>query len=66
MRDWSPPVLGLTDTLVVWRDGSIICGGILGRIDPAELAAERAELERKEELRAQPNVILLEDWRQSG
>lgn len=63
MSKWSPPILGLSDTQVVWRDGTIVCGGILGRVDPEELARERAERERKEELRQQPNVVLLDDWR---
>lgn len=64
MREWTPPILGFTDTQVVWRDGTVVCGGgILGRLDPAVLAQERAELARKEELRAQPNVVLLEDFK---
>ena len=57
------PVLGLTDTAVVWRDGTVVCGGILGRVDPEVLAQERAEAARKEMLRSQPNVYLLEDFR---
>jgi hypothetical protein len=51
---------------VEWKDGTTVCGGILGSaFDPAALAREAAEQARKYELRQQPNVVLLEDWRQN-
>jgi hypothetical protein len=69
MAEWSPPpILGFTNyaadlARVVWKDGSAVCGGILGRLDPEVLAQEAAERARKEELRQQPNVVLLEDYK---
>jgi hypothetical protein len=65
----SPPMLGfdaVADLVrVEWKDGTTVCGGILGRaFDPAALAREAAKRARKEELRQQTNVVLLEDWRQ--
>lgn len=68
MAEWSPPILGFAGSAadiarVVWRDGTAICGGILG--NSAELAATLAALARKDELRRQPNVVLLEDFREA-
>ena len=69
MSDFILPVLGLGDeqsspTTVIWRDGTVICRGILGgAFDPETLAAEQAEQDRKEELRSHENIVLLEDWR---
>lgn len=65
MREW-PPILGFRNyaadiTQVVWKDGTAVCGGILGTSE--QLAAALAEQARKEELRAQPNVVLLSDYK---
>ena len=75
MGEWSPPILGFTNcaadiTRVVWKDNTTVCGGILGdstqlAATMADLAREKAERERKDELRRQPNVVLLEDWRRT-
>ena len=65
----SPPMLGFDAAnlaRIQWRDGTTVCGGILGHaFDPAALAREATERARKEELRQQTNVVLLEDWRQN-
>jgi hypothetical protein len=71
MSQFALPILGFDDggptypSLVIWKDGTVICGGILGDMSPETLAREKAEWERKAELRQQTNVILLEDWRQN-
>lgn len=69
MSEWRPPILGFSNSAgdierVVWRDGTAVCGGILGDLSFEALARMRAEEARKDELRNQPNVVLLEDWRQ--
>jgi hypothetical protein len=62
MADFVLPVLGLGDeqsspVTVVWKDGTVLCRGILGSsFDPVEHA-------RKEELRSHDNVALLEDYK---
>jgi hypothetical protein len=66
----SPPMLGFDAVAnlvrVEWKDGTTVCGGILGHaFDPAALARQAAEQARKEELRQQPNVVLLEDYLES-
>jgi hypothetical protein len=68
MPEFSLPVLGFSDwspnpSCVQWKNGTVICRGILGAFDPETLAAERAEQERKEELRSHDNIVLLEDYR---
>jgi hypothetical protein len=70
MADFVLPVLGLGDeqmspVTVTWRDGTVICRGILGDMSSETLARQRAEQLRQEELRQQTNVVLLEDWRQN-
>jgi hypothetical protein len=51
-------------TRVEWKDGSTVCGGILGHaFDPEALAREAADRAHKDYLRAQANVILLEDYK---
>lgn len=66
MLNWNPPMLGFTacaaNTVnVVWRDGTAV--GILGNLSAESLARDKAEQERKDELRQQANVILLDDFR---
>jgi hypothetical protein len=49
---------------VEWKDGTTVCGGILGgAFDPEALAREAADRAHKDYLRAQPNVVLIEDWK---
>jgi hypothetical protein len=49
---------------VEWKDGTTVCGGILGHaFDPEALAREAADRAHKEFMRQQPNVILLEDYK---
>ena len=64
MPNW-PPILGFSNcpTEVRWRDGTAIAGGILGDMSMEALARMKAEQERNEELRQQPNVVLLDDFR---
>jgi hypothetical protein len=65
LLNFSLPVLGFSDrppedsVRVEWRDGTVVYCGILGKFDADTIAAEA----RKEELRQQPNVILIEDHR---
>lgn len=55
-----------SEITAIRRDGTFVCGGILGAaFDPEVKAHLEAERAPKEELRNQPNVVLLEDWRQS-
>jgi hypothetical protein len=67
---YRPPILGFDDwranpsVHVQWKDGTPVASvGILGKFDSETIATEKAERERKEELRQQTNVVLLEDWR---
>jgi hypothetical protein len=56
--NWEPPMR------VRWADGTkLTYCGILGDMRPETLAREKAEQSRKEALRQQRNVFLLEDWR---
>ena len=56
--DWSPSVH------VQWRDRTPVATlGILGDMSLETLAREQTERARKEALRRQSNVFLLEDWR---
>lgn len=70
MNDISLPVLGLTwngdssaDPRVIWKDGTVVCGGILGAaFDPETKLRHEAAEAHKQELRDQ-NVVVLEDYR---
>jgi hypothetical protein len=68
MREFPLPVLGLenspTSFAVIWKDGTP-CGVLSAVSDPEIKARVDAEQARNEALRKQPNVVLLEDWRQS-
>jgi hypothetical protein len=69
MPEFGLPVLGFSDwspnpSCVQWKNGTVICRGILGgAFDPETLAAEQAERDRKDALRNHDNVVLLDDYR---
>ncbi len=64
---YRPPMMGIDD----WAPGPSVdvpvegryasrSGRLLGRVET--IAREKAERERREELRSHDNVVLLEDW----
>ncbi len=67
---YRPPILGFdewrTNPLahVQWKDGTPVTTlGLLGDMSVETLARRKAEQVRKQELRQQTNIVLLEDWR---
>ena len=74
MPEFSLPILGFDDgptdpSLVVWKDGTVVCRGILGELDAewlkdyqGRLQAERDYQQKLQELRDR-DVVVLEDWR---
>jgi hypothetical protein len=68
MSEFILPVLGLgaedrRPHTITWLDGTVVCRGILGDFSPETVAREKAEQDRKDELRSNENVVLLDDWR---
>jgi hypothetical protein len=67
MSDFILPVLGLgaedrRPHTITWRDGTVVCRGILGDFNCETLEREKAEQAHKQEL-PDSGVVLLEDFR---
>jgi len=60
------PVLGFSDyrptDCAVWKDGTVVFRGILGKFDAETIARDNAERDYKQKLRDR-DVAVLEDWR---
>jgi hypothetical protein len=60
------PPLGVKETCVLRNWPGFVCTRNGAAFDPEALARLEAERARKEDLKSQPNVVLLEDWRQNS
>lgn len=56
------PEIDAEPLIVRWKSGELV-GGILGPLAPEWMKAHQHELAAREELRAEPNVIILKEYK---